>query len=154
MEQELDEKISQISPSDFRFYNVNRILLLYKKTSSLSVSCKECNSHRNKLEELVNIMPKCFDTFQGKKYYEKTIHDVYRHLNKKHKIKIAGYYKSLYIFISTVLSIALSLILVLFMGPNTDRLQIALIIITFGMVIGIWLGTKKEKDAVKNDQLI
>ncbi len=98
----LQERSKEISPGNFRFYNIGRIPLLAKHTFMLSYSCPSCKNNKENLEELLGYLPDCFDDPGKVRDFERRKEEIEKHLIRAHRIRVANYHYSLYTLLGLI----------------------------------------------------
>jgi hypothetical protein len=143
----------EISPSDFRFYNIAHLPLLIKNTLDKSISCPTCRKNIEIVDELIELVPLEKSVSADRKKFEHKKNMVENHLKKNHNMKLPGYYTSLGSFLGIILSgiagVAIS------MANHLPALNdIIVIALGLGILIGRGIGYIIDKNIFhKNLQL-
>lgn len=143
----------EMSPSDFRFYNIAHLPLLLKNTLENSESCSICKTNIDNFEELIRLIPRQANSAKNRKLFEVKKNSIEEHLKKNHKMKLPGYYTSLGSFFGILISAIAGTIITLLknLSPLND---IIIITLAAGLIIGRGLGLLLDKNIFrKNLQL-
>jgi len=142
--QKLDEKKDEIEPGDIRFYNIERLPILAKKTLKFSSECKDCNSNISKLDELVTMLPQCMESAGPRKAFEQSKNKIEKHLKTKHAHRFENYFTSLYTLLGTFLGLGIGLVVsfTVYRYLNQNSL---LIFTALGLFFGRILGRRRDK---------
>lgn len=143
----------EISPSDFRFYNIAHLPLLIKNTLDKSISCPACQKNIEILDELIELVPHENTASADRKNFERKKNLVENHLKKNHNMKLPGYYASLGSFLGIILSgiLGVAISLANHLSVFNDIIIIAL---GLGLIIGRGIGYMIDKNIFhKNLQL-
>ena len=141
---ELDEKKDEIEPGDVRFYNIERLPILAKKTLQYSTECAECTANLSRLDELIAMLPQCMDSARPRKEFEQSKNRIEKHLKSKHSHRFENYYTSLYTLMGTFLGIGLGLAISYTVYRYLDQNSL-LIFTALGFFTGRILGRRKDK---------
>lgn len=148
------EKIKEdMNPSDFRFYNIAHLPLLFKNTLEKSNSCRICNSNMNDFEEIISLIPLESSPVDKRKLFESKKNNLEKHLKKKHHMKLPGYYTSLGSLLGILIS-AIAGIIICLANNLTLINDIIIIALALGLIVGRGLGLILDKNIFhKNLQL-
>ncbi len=147
---ELEKKVTNISPGDFRFYNIAHIPLIAKKTAEFSKTCQQCNTNLQTIETLVRELPDCLsEDMTKRKAFEKKKEEIETHLKKKHKLHFPGYFTALGSLSGTLAGIVLSVILIVFYNKSFfDKINLltVAVFLFLGYTIGLFVDKKIFKE--------
>ena len=130
------EKIrEQIPKSDFRFYNLGHLPLVAKKTEEFSKQCEICQSNQKILDQLVEMMPGCFENHHTRRKFDKEKSRIEKHLHRKHQVHYAHFQYSLFSFLGILAGLLAGVLLSLFF---TGALSINYLLIA--SISGLFLG--------------
>lgn len=141
----LESKLTEISPGDFRFYNIARFPLLAKHSYNLSLNCDQCKSNVSVLKVLVDNLPSCLNDMQERKLFERNRDIVTKHLQKMHKIRFFSYHYSLYTFIGLLTGALIGIIIQVFYQHRIWTL-LAISGASLGAIYGKRLERKNRKE--------
>jgi hypothetical protein len=142
----LETKIPEINPGDFRFYNLAHIPLIAKKTIDNHKICPICDSNIHIIAEIVDLLPDVLaQDAKNRKLFEIKKNKIEKHLKKKHRCQFPGYYTALGSLVGLVIGIFISIfIAILYKLPMLNKLSttvLAILLIT-GRFVGIFLDKK------------
>ena len=144
------EKIKdQIPKSDFRFYNLGHLPLVVKKTEEFSKQCEACQLNQKILDQLVDMMPVCFEKHDTRRKFEKEKSRIEKHLHRKHQVYYIHFHYSLFSFLGIIAGLIAGIILSLFfLGKlSINYLLIASILgLFFGQIAGKYFDRKKYQN--------
>ncbi|MBN1597950.1 MAG: hypothetical protein JW894_06620 [Bacteroidales bacterium] len=147
----LESRKNQISPGDFRFYNITRLPLLAQQTSFFSKDCSICSSNLKELENLLENLPECLHKPETRKNFEQKKIIIEKHLQKAHNVKFATYYTSFFTLIFSLAGAITGWIISLIF---LDEISVNLILIlsAVGLISGQVAGNKTDRRKY-NDKL-
>jgi hypothetical protein len=150
----LDQNKEKLTPGDFRFYNIERLPIIAKKTNEFSSGCIDCKHNLTELEDLAQNLPEFINTTrQNRIDFEKKLTKITAHLKRKHKLQFATYYLSLY----TILGFLAGLIagsLVSYSVTGDLNINYLMISGVAGLILGRIAGNSKERKLRKESGLI
>ena len=106
----LDEKKDDIEPGDIRFYNIERIPILAKKTVHFSSDCPVCLENISKLDQLIAMLPECMEIQGDRIQFEKEKNKIEKHLKINHALRFENHFTSLFTLLGLIIGIAAGLI--------------------------------------------
>ena len=106
----LDEKKDHIKPGDVRFYNIERIPIMAKKTVHYSDECIVCNDNISKLDQLIAMLPECMYNAGDRMQFEKAKNQIEKHLKTSHSLRFENHYTSLFTLLGAIIGMAVGLI--------------------------------------------
>jgi hypothetical protein len=132
----LDSIKDNIEPSDFRFYNITHLPIVIKQSLNHSSNCRVCKSNLPIIDEIVASFPQILTkNLKIRKDFDKKKNKIEQHLIKKHGLRFAGYYQSLYTLLGILTAITIALLINLINNsPAFNNLSI--IAISIGLVVG------------------
>ena len=151
--QKLEQVRKQISPSDFRFYNLSHLPLIAKKSEEQSLHCTQCKANLQSLEELAGMLPDCFQNPEKRKVFEKEKSRIEIHLQTSHKISYTNYHYSLYTFAGLIAGLSIGLVFSLII-LNVINLNYLLISGILGVLAGQILGKTIERKKYHRNQQV
>ncbi len=150
----LDKNKEKITPGDFRFYNIERLPIIAKKTNEFSGGCVDCKHHLTELDKIARNLPDFINTTrQNRVVFEKKISQITTHLRRKHKLQFATYYLSLYT-ITGFLAGLLAGSLISYSTGSEINFNYLMIGAAGGLILGRIFGNAKEKKLRKESGLI
>lgn len=152
--EKLENKLSEISPTDFRFYNISHFPIIAKRTAKESDKCSICASNTNEIEHLIDALPHILtQNASDRRNFDQKKNKIEKHLRKKHHYHFPGYYAALGSLIGLFTGIALGVFLRLFTeGDALNKLSILFLGVT--LLTGWFIGTHTDKKLFrKNLQL-
>lgn len=150
----LDKNKEKITPGDFRFYNIERLPIIAKKTNEFSVSCIDCKHYLTELEDMAQNLPDFINTSRENRVnFEKKLSKITTHLKRKHKLQFATYYLSLYT-VSGFLAGIVAGSLISYSITGTFDFNYLMISGAIGLILGRIIGNSKEKRLRKESGLI
>jgi len=133
-----------LSAKDNKKYKLDLLLRLAKRVADFSPYCGECQMFQQDItritEDLKNIFLMSKET---KKSYFKTISDITKHLQKKHKLVSGGQNIGIWISVGTGIGVAL--------GAALDNTGLGTAI---GIAIGVAIGSYMDRKAKKEGKVI
>ena len=148
----LDQK-NKIHKKDFRFFQIDILLELARRTQVLSHKCDKCKQNKQIIENLSLSAADKIDTIKGRNEITKQIDAIIKHLKKDHKIYIKNYFIATYTFWGILLGGILGYLTSLLFSQLTPITGIMIGFI-IGLVVGRILGNYFEKKAHKEQRLI
>jgi hypothetical protein len=150
----LDKNKEKITPSDFRFYNIERLPIIAKKTNEFSAVCIDCKHYLAELDDMALNLPDFINTSrENRVIFEKKLSKITTHLKREHKLQFATYYLSLY----TVTGFLTGIIagsLISYSVTGTFDINYLMISGVAGLILGRIMGNSKEKKLRKESGLI
>lgn len=145
----LEEKIDTIAPGDVRFYNIERIPIMAKKTFRYSSECTECHENISKLDQLITMLPECMQDAGDRMQFEKAKNRIEKHLKTSHSLRFENHYTSLFTLLGAIIGIGAGLIFSYlyygFFQQNSILLSTAV-----GFMAGRILGIRRDKKQNKS----
>ncbi len=149
--EELEKKVTNISPSDFHFFNIAHLPLIAKKTAEYSDTCEQCLSNLQTIETLVKEIPDCFsDDMKKRKSFGEKKEEIEAHLKKKHKLHFPGYFTALGSLSGTFTGLLLSLGLI-FWGNKSFFDKVNLLTVAVFLFLGYTIGMIVDKKIFKKN---
>lgn len=150
----LEKVKGEIGPSDFNFYNLAHFPLLAKYSEKNALSCKECSKNMKELEKITDALPGSLtNNAIERKTFETQKSIIEEHLKKKHKMRFPGFYLSLCTFMGLIVAFVINIFVNTVLN-NQLLNDLTLILLSCGLLIGIYIGRQLDKKIfIKNLQL-
>ncbi len=146
------EQKEKIHKKDFRFFQIDILLELARRSQIFSNSCDVCRANKQVIEDLSVSVADKINTIKGRNEVTKQIDKIVQHLKKKHKIYIKGYFLAVGSFWGILIGTVLGLVV----GELFDFQLISSVSAGFviGLFVGRFLGNIFEKKAGSENRLI
>ncbi len=144
----------EMSPKDYRFYNIKRLLKFAKRTEELQNGCLDCKRNKTEVEYLANNLENYFTKHSlNKRDFEKRFEKIFSHLKTKHNFVSETYYASIYTLWGMVIGFVLSggLSILIFSEINKKFFLFGLAIF---LIAGRIYGSIKDKNVKQDDKSI
>ena len=150
----LDNNKDKITPGDFRFYNIERLPIIAKRTNEFSSGCIDCKHNLTELDSLAKNLPEFINTTRENRVdFEKKLSGITTHLKRKHKLQFATYYISLYTIVGFLAGIIVGS-LISYTVNGTFDINYLMISGVAGLILGRIARNSKEKKLRKDSGLI
>ena len=128
------------SKKDSKKYKLDLLLRLTKRVDEFSATCGECQTFQPEITKLAEGLYYVFNiSKEERKSYFKTISNITKHLQKKHKLVTEGQYMGMWTGIGIAIGAALGAI---FDNPGAGTA----IGIAIGLAIGRYMDNKAKKE--------
>lgn len=152
--EKLEAKISEISPTDFRFYNISHFPIIAKRTVQESSKCSICTSNTEEIDRLIDALPQILtQNASDRRKFEQKKNEIEKHLRKKHHYHFPGYYAALGSLIGLFTGVVPGIFLRIFAANDTLN-KLSILILGLTLLAGWFIGTHIDKKLFrKNLQL-
>ncbi len=141
-----------IHKKDFRFFQIDILLELARRSQIFSQTCTQCAHNKEIIEQLSQTVSDNLNTIKGRNKITKDIDAIIKHLRKKHRIFIKGYFIASYTFWGLVIGTLLFSVIAWIFHLNI--MSFALLGFLIGLFIGRIVGNYFEKRASAENRLI
>lgn len=146
----LDRKKDEITSNDVRFYNIERLPILAKKTMHYSSECSECKNNMLNLDRLIAMLPGCMQSAGERREFEKSKNRIEKHLKSKHYLRYENHYTSLFTLTGTLAGLIVGLGTGYFVYGHFDQNSI-LIFVALGFFVARILGIRRDRRQNKSN---
>lgn len=146
---ELEAKVPEMSPADFRFYNISHLPLIAMRTLENTPRCSVCADNVKQIDKMVASLPDVLtQNASERKAFEQKKSQIEKHLRKKHNYHFPGYFAALGSLLGLAIGIIAAALVVIF-GEVPVFNKLSILLLGVFLLTGWFLGNYSDQKVFK-----